>query len=100
MEVDGDRVGELDPVPDLAVIAVPAPAVAQVGEACGAAGVPSAVVVSAGNDATQRPIFPAAFAPYPGGSVLDEPDVIPVTTVGAMMPTTSTSVPTTPTVIR
>ena len=41
-------VGELEPVPDLAVISVPAPAVAEVVEACGAAGVPSAVVVSAG----------------------------------------------------
>ena len=29
----------------------------------------AAVVVSAGNDATARPIYPAAFAPYQGGSV-------------------------------
>ena len=39
---------ELDEVPDLAVIAVPAPSVADVVARCGTAGVPSAVVVSAG----------------------------------------------------
>ena len=39
---------ELDEVPDLAVIAVPAPSVADVVARCGSAGVPSAVVVSAG----------------------------------------------------
>ena len=39
---------ELDEVPDLAVIAVPAPSVADVVAQCGTAGVPSAVVVSAG----------------------------------------------------
>jgi acyl-CoA synthetase (NDP forming)/RimJ/RimL family protein N-acetyltransferase len=41
-------VAELDHVPDLAVIAVAAPRVAEVIEQCGAAGVPAAVVVSAG----------------------------------------------------
>jgi len=46
----------------------------------------AAVVVSAGNDATARPIYPAAFAPYPGGSVPDEADVVPVTSVGALNP--------------
>ena len=35
--------------------------------ALGALGV--AVVVSAGNDATLRPMYPAAFAPHPGGLV-------------------------------
>ena len=30
------------------------------------------VVVSAGNDATSRPAYPAAFAPYGGGSVPDD----------------------------
>jgi subtilisin family serine protease len=46
----------------------------------------AAVVVSAGNDATDRPIYPAAFAPYPGGVVKDEPGVVPVTAVGALNP--------------
>ena len=32
-----------------------------------------AVVVSAGNDASPRPIYPAAFAPYPGGPVARRP---------------------------
>jgi subtilisin family serine protease len=48
-----------------------------------------AVVVSAGNDATQRPIFPAAFAPYPkapAGETGDDPRVVPVTAVGALNP--------------
>jgi subtilisin family serine protease len=45
-----------------------------------------AVVVSAGNDATDRPIFPAAFAPYPGGQVADTTDRVPVTAVGALNP--------------
>ena len=39
---------ELDEVPDLAVIAVPAPSVADIVARCGTAGVPSVVVVSAG----------------------------------------------------
>ncbi len=39
---------ELDEVPDLAVIAVPAPLVAGVVAQCGTVGVPSAVVISAG----------------------------------------------------
>jgi subtilisin family serine protease len=44
-----------------------------------------AVVVSAGNDATARPMFPAAFAPFPGGPPAD-PAWVPVTTVGALNP--------------
>jgi subtilisin family serine protease len=44
-----------------------------------------AVVVSAGNDATARPLFPAAFAPSPGGPAPD-PGRVPVTTVGALNP--------------
>ncbi len=43
-----DRLAQLGGVPDLAVVAVPATAVAGVVEQCGAAGVPSAVVVTAG----------------------------------------------------
>ena len=46
----------------------------------------AAVVVSAGNDATDRPIYPAAFAPYDRGVVRDSRDVVPVTAVGALNP--------------
>ena len=46
----------------------------------------AAVVVSAGNDATRRPAFPAAFAPHQGGRVKDDPAVVPVSTVGALNP--------------
>jgi acyl-CoA synthetase (NDP forming)/RimJ/RimL family protein N-acetyltransferase len=42
------NVADLDPVPDLALIAVGAPDLVEVVEHCGAAGVPAAVVVSAG----------------------------------------------------
>jgi subtilisin family serine protease len=44
-----------------------------------------AVVVSAGNDATERPLYPAAFAPYPGGPA-DDASTVPVTAVGALNP--------------
>jgi subtilisin family serine protease len=44
------------------------------------------VVVSAGNDATSRPAYPAAFAPYDGGSVADHEQRIPVAAVGALNP--------------
>jgi acyl-CoA synthetase (NDP forming)/GNAT superfamily N-acetyltransferase len=51
-EVDGvpavADVAELDPVPDLAVVAVPAEAVVGVIDACGGAGVRSAIVISSG----------------------------------------------------
>ena len=46
----------------------------------------AAVVVSAGNDATARPAFPAAFAPHRGGRVKDDPAVVPVSAVGARNP--------------
>jgi subtilisin family serine protease len=46
----------------------------------------AAVVVSAGNDATSRPAFPAAFAPHRGGRVKDDPAIVPVSTVGARNP--------------
>jgi subtilisin family serine protease len=46
-----------------------------------------AVVVSAGNDATLRPMYPAAFAPYPGGLVpAPLANEVPVVAVGATNP--------------
>ncbi|HTZ42523.1 MAG TPA: S8/S53 family peptidase, partial [Jatrophihabitans sp.] len=46
-----------------------------------------AVVASAGNDASLRPMYPAAFAPYAGGAVpAPEPDAVPLTAVGALNP--------------
>jgi subtilisin family serine protease len=51
----------------------------------GARGV--AVVASAGNDATARQMFPAAFTPYPGGLVSKpDPNVVPLVSVGALNP--------------
>ena len=46
-----------------------------------------AVVVSAGNDATLRPMYPAAFSPHPGGLVpAPLADEVPVVAVGATNP--------------
>jgi subtilisin family serine protease len=46
----------------------------------------AAVVVSAGNDATSRPLYPAAFAPHHGGPVPEVDDEVRITTVGALNP--------------
>ena len=52
----------------------------------GAAG--TIVVCSAGNDATARPMYPAAFAPWLDGkgSIPPHPDSLPVVSVGALNP--------------
>jgi len=45
------------------------------------------VVASAGNDATARQMFPAAFTPYPGGIVAKaDPSSVPLVSVGALNP--------------
>jgi hypothetical protein len=45
------------------------------------------VVASAGNDATSRPMYPAAFTPYPGGLVqVPSGSCVPVISVGADNP--------------
>jgi len=49
------------------------------------------VVASAGNDASQRPMFPSAFTPHAGGPVVSQPTgVVPVISVGALNPDGST----------
>jgi subtilisin family serine protease len=46
-----------------------------------------AIVVSSGNDATTRPMYPAAFAPYPSGVIPEVlVDELPVVAVGASNP--------------
>ncbi|MBK5249153.1 MAG: S8/S53 family peptidase [Actinomycetales bacterium] len=44
------------------------------------------VVVSAGNDATSRPMYPAAFASYPGGPPRAAHGEVPILAVGALNP--------------
>ena len=45
-----------------------------------------AVVAAAGNNASDEPVFPAAFAPHEGSKVADETHVVPVTSVGSLNP--------------
>lgn len=57
-------VADLPHPPDLAVLAVPAPAVAETAEQCGAAGVQALVVLSSGLDAEQGAALTAACRRY------------------------------------
>lgn len=50
-----------------------------------------AVVASAGNGATDRPLLPAGFAPHDGSPFADDESMAPMVSVGATNPDASTS---------
>ncbi|WP_109508601.1 S8 family peptidase [Nocardioides speluncae] len=60
------------------------PALAWVLDELGRLGV--IVVAAAGNDATTRPMYPAAFAPWATGDRTAYPDRVPLVSVGALNP--------------
>lgn len=60
------------------------PALAWVLDELGRLGV--IVVAAAGNDATTRPMYPAAFAPWADGQRTEYPDRVPLVSVGALNP--------------
>ncbi|MFN8196560.1 MAG: S8/S53 family peptidase [Nocardioidaceae bacterium] len=66
------------------------PTVSEIMRRFGAAG--TTVVCSAGNDATARPMFPAAFGPWLDGNgpVKPDPASIPIVSVGALNPSGKT----------